>query len=105
GRLAPAADATPEQRAAGAPWPVDVAGDLKGPVLGLYGGQDRGIPLDTVEAMRAALGRAGAAGSEIVVYPASQHGFLADYRAGWDPVAGPDAWARLLAHFTTHLKD
>lgn len=105
GRLAPAANASPEQRAAGSPWPVDVAGDLKGPVLGLYGGQDRGIPLDTVEAMRAALGRAGATDSEIVVYPDSQHGFLADYRAAYDPVASPDAWARLLAHFTAHLKD
>ena len=104
GRLAPPANATPEQRAAGAPWPVDLAGELRGPVIGLYGGQDRGIPLDTVEQMRAALTRAGSAGSEMVVYPDAQHGFHADYRAGYDAEAAEDGWRRLLAHFQTHLK-
>ena len=54
GRLAPPANATPEQVAAGAPWPVDLADDLKGVVLGNYGGQDRGIPNPSVEAMTAA---------------------------------------------------
>ncbi|MFN3354005.1 MAG: dienelactone hydrolase family protein [Brevundimonas sp.] len=104
GRLAPPANATPEQRQAGAPWPVDVAAELKGPVIGLYGGQDRGIPLDTVEQMRAALARAGAEGSEMVVYPDAEHGFQADYRAGYDAQAAEDGWRRLLAHFETYLK-
>ena len=40
---------------------------LKAPVLGLYGGQDQGIPLDAVEKMRAALKKAGNP-SEIIVY-------------------------------------
>jgi carboxymethylenebutenolidase len=39
--------------------PVDVAGSLKAPVLGLYGGKDQGIPLDTIQKMRAALKAAG----------------------------------------------
>lgn len=104
GRLAPPANATPEQRAAGAPWPVELAGELKGPVIGLYGGQDRGIPLDTVEQMREALARGGATRSEMVVYPDAQHGFLADYRAGYDAQAAEDGWRRLLAHFQTYLK-
>jgi carboxymethylenebutenolidase len=59
--------------------PVDIAVQLKAPVLGLYGGKDTGIPLDTVEKMRAAVKAAGGK-SEIVVYPDAGHGFNADYR-------------------------
>lgn len=85
------------------PYPVDVAGDLKAPVLGLYGGQDRGIPLASVEAMRAALkAKADKTGSEIVVYPDSQHGFHADYRPSYDAVAAADGWDRMLAWFKRH---
>lgn len=88
---------------AGRPFPVDVAGGLKAPVLGLYGGQDQGIPLDTVEAMRAALKAKGdKTGSEIRVYPDSQHGFHADYRPSFDEAAAKDGWARMLAWFKSH---
>jgi len=104
GQLAPSATATPEQAAAGAPWPVDLADDLKAPVLGLYGELDRGIPLTAVEAMRAALVRAGAAGSEIVVYPGAQHGFHADYRASYSAADAADGWSKLLARFDERLK-
>ncbi len=72
GRLAPAATATPEQVSSGQPWPVDLADDLKCPVLGLYGAEDRGIPLPSVEAMRSALARAGQTSSEIVIYPGAR---------------------------------
>ncbi|WP_333592312.1 dienelactone hydrolase family protein [Brevundimonas sp.] len=104
GRLAPSASATPEQIAAGRPWPVDLAGDLKAPVLGLYGGQDQGIPNATVETMRAALAREGARGSDIRLYPDAPHGFHADYRASYRPEAATDGWRRLLAHFDAILK-
>ena len=104
GRLAPAATATPEQATAGSPWPVDLAGDLKAPVLGLYGENDRGIPLDSVEAMRAALQRAGAVDSGIDVYPAAPHGFHADYRDSYRAADAADGWARLLALFEARLK-
>jgi len=104
GRLAPPATATPEQRAAGAPWPVDLAGDLKAPVLGLYGEADRGIPLDSVEAMRSALQRAGQTDSRIEVYPAAPHGFHADYRDSYRPADAADGWAKLLALFEARLK-
>ena len=46
--------------------PIDVAGALHAPVLGLYGGQDQGIPLDTVERMRAALQSAGSPSGIVV---------------------------------------
>lgn len=104
GRLAPAANATEQQREAGKPWPVDIAADLKAPVLGLYGEADQGIPLDTVEAMRAALQRAGKTDSEIVVYPAAPHGFHADYRASYRAADAEDGWNKLLALFEARLK-
>lgn len=105
GRLAPAPDATPAQVSAGQPWPVDLADDLKAPVLGLYGGQDQGIPLDSVERMRQALARAGETGSQIVVYPDAPHGFHADYRASYAEADARDGWSKLLAIFDKALKN
>ena len=67
--------------------PVDVAATLRAPVLGLYAGRDRGIPLASVEQMRQALavpgGSASAKASSITVYPEAEHGFHADYRASY----------------------
>ncbi|MDQ1154806.1 dienelactone hydrolase family protein [Brevundimonas sp. SORGH_AS_0993] len=105
GRLAPAPDATPVQIASGQPWPVDLANDLKAPVLGLYGGQDQGIPLASVDRMRQALTRAGQTHSEIVVYPDAPHGFHADYRASYVEADARDGWRRLLAVFDKALKN
>ena len=105
GRLAPAPDATPVQIASGQPWPVDLADDLKAPVLGLYGGQDQGIPLASVDQMRQALTRAGQTHSEIVVYPDAPHGFHADYRASYVEPDARDGWRRLLALFDKALKN
>jgi carboxymethylenebutenolidase len=78
--------------------PVDIAVQLKAPVLGLYGGKDTGIPLDTVEKMRAAVKAAGGK-SEIVVYPDAGHGFNADYRPGYDKNAAEDGFRRLREWF------
>ncbi|MBC8123259.1 MAG: dienelactone hydrolase family protein [Gemmatimonadaceae bacterium] len=78
--------------------PVDVASELKAPVLGLYGAADQGIPLDTVEKMRKALKTAGQP-SEIVVYPDTPHGFHADYRPSYRKDQAEDGWKRLLAWF------
>jgi carboxymethylenebutenolidase len=79
--------------------PVEVAGQLKGRVLGLYGELDKGIPLTQVDAMRAALQAAGDKGCEIIVYPGADHGFLADYRPTYNEAAAKDAWGRCLAWF------
>jgi len=78
--------------------PVDIAAQLKAPVLGLYGGKDTGIPQDTVEKMRAAVKAAGGK-SEIVVYPDAGHGFNADYRPGFDKAAAEDGMRRLQLWF------
>ncbi|MFN7390299.1 dienelactone hydrolase family protein [Brevundimonas sp.] len=104
GRLAPSASATPEQAAAGAPWPIDLADDLTGVVIGNYGSADQGIPNDTVAAMQTALEAAGATESGIKLYDGAPHGFHADYRPGYRAAEAADGWARLLALFETKLK-
>jgi carboxymethylenebutenolidase len=81
--------------------PVDIAADLKAPVIGFYGGQDTGIPLDTVEAMRDAI-KAAHKPAEIIVYPEAQHGFCADYRPNYNAAAATDAWQKMLAFFRQH---
>jgi carboxymethylenebutenolidase len=78
--------------------PIDLAANLKAPVLGLYGGADMGIPLDTVEKMEKALKDAKQP-SKIVVYPDTPHGFNADYRPSYRKEAAEDAWKRMLAWF------
>ncbi len=81
--------------------PIDVAATLKVPVLGLYGGKDQGIPVETVEQMRAEL-KKSKSGSEIVVYPDAPHGFHADYRPSYRKEAAEDGWNRLLSWFKRH---
>jgi carboxymethylenebutenolidase len=74
--------------------PLDVAKDLTVPVIGLYGGQDQGIPLDSVQRMQDEL-KKGRSKSEIIVYPAAGHGFHADYRPGFNREASEDAWKKV----------
>lgn len=81
--------------------PVDVAVDLSAPVLGLYGGQDTGIPLESVDTMRHAL-RAANANAEIVVYPEAGHAFNADYRPSYHEESAKDGWQRMLAWFAQY---
>lgn len=97
GRLAKPKDSTEVRK-----WPLEIAGEMKVPVLGLYGGQDKGIPVADVDAMRAALKAAGKPGYELVVYPQAEHGFHADYRPSYNPAAAEDGWTRMLSHFRAH---
>ncbi len=78
--------------------PVDIAGQLKAPVLGLYGAKDTGITQEHVETMRKAIAAAGKK-AEIVVYPDVGHAFNADYRASYNKEAAEDGWKRMLAFF------
>jgi carboxymethylenebutenolidase len=81
--------------------PLDLVDSLQAPVLGLYGGADMGIPVDTVEKMRAALKQANKP-SEIVLYPDTPHGFYADYRPSYRKEQADDAWKRMQAWFKKH---
>jgi carboxymethylenebutenolidase len=84
---------------------VDVAAQLKGPVLGLYGEKDTGIPLDSVKQMQNALAAAGAAGnaaakaSDFMIYLDAPHAFHADYRPSFRKQAAEDGWKRCLEWF------
>ena len=80
---------------------LDLAGEIKCPLLGLYGGQDKGI---SVSQVREAEAKAKAAGKtvDIVVYPEAGHGFHADYRPSYDKAAAEDGWKRMLAWFKTY---
>lgn len=83
--------------------PVDIATDLNAPVLGLYGAQDTGISLESVETMRQAL-RAANANAEIIVYPDAGHAFNADYRPSYHQASAQDGWQRMLAWFAQYGK-
>jgi carboxymethylenebutenolidase len=78
--------------------PVEVVGELKAPVLGLYGAADTGIPLDTVERMKTALaaGSPAARASEFQVYADAPHAFHADYRPSYRKPAAEDGWQRCM---------
>ena len=76
--------------------PIVMVMNLKAPVLGLYGGQDKGISAQDVEDMRAAI-KANGRRAEIIVYPDAQHGFLADYRPSFNAEAAKDGWAKMLS--------
>jgi carboxymethylenebutenolidase len=80
---------------------LDVVKDLNAPVLGLYGGADQGIPIESINKMRDAMRTANKQG-EIVVYPDTPHGFNADYRPSYRKEAGEDGWKRLQAWFKSH---
>lgn len=84
--------------------PIDIAGQLNGPVLGLYGEADTGIPLDGVEKMKAALaaGNANSKASQFVVYKDAPHAFHADYRPSYRKEAAEDGWKRCVEWFRKH---
>jgi len=78
---------------------IDLAAQINAPVLGLYAGQDHNITAADVDAMRAALAKAGKTNSRIDVFADAQHGFNADYRDTYNEKDAKDAWARMLAWF------
>ena len=88
---------------AGDKTPLDVAGQIRAPILGLYGGADGGIPNDTVEKFGAALKAAGNTRSEMVIFPNMPHAFYADYRPSYRKEAADDGWKRLTAWFKQYL--
>jgi carboxymethylenebutenolidase len=94
GRLSGAGKATELQPK----YPIDLAAEIKAPVLGLYGEKDTGIPVKDVEAMREALKKANKPG-EIVLYSDAPHAFYADYRPSYKKDAAEDGWKKLLEWF------
>jgi carboxymethylenebutenolidase len=76
--------------------PTQLAPEMKAPVLGLYGAEDTGIPVATVEALKAALA-ANNKTAEFKIYSGAPHGFHADYRSSYRKEAAEDAWNQMQA--------
>lgn len=66
--------------------PIDIAHNLKVPVLGLYASTDSFIKPEIIEQMQAELEKSGSK-SEIIVFPNVNHGFNADYRPTYNKTA------------------
>ena len=94
GSLVDRSDAAPKSS-------IDLAPEVKEPVLGLYGEADAGIPPDQVRQMEAALKAAGKT-AEFHEYPGAPHGFVADYRPSYRKEAAEDAWNKMIAWFKKH---
>ncbi len=77
---------------------------LTAPVLGIFGGQDTGIPVDGVHAFEAALAGLGKP-AEIHVYPEAGHAFANPSGSRYRKADAEDAWAKTLAFFARHLRD
>ena len=77
---------------------LELAPEMKAPVLGLYGAQDQGILVSQVDQMRAALKAAGKT-AELIVYPDAGHAFFADYRPSYREADAKDGWNRLQTWF------
>jgi carboxymethylenebutenolidase len=83
--------------------PLDLAAQIKAPLLGLYGGEDLGIPASDVRDMETAIRKAGGT-AEFIMYPGAPHAFFADYRPSYRADAAKDGWSRCLAWFNQYLK-
>ena len=78
---------------------IELAPQLHAPVIGFYAGLDKNITAADIEAMRAALAKAGKTNSRIEVFADAQHGFNADYRDSYNEKDAKPAWSEMLAWF------
>ena len=88
----------PAQKSLWPKGPIELAPEMKAPVLGLYGEADQGIPVSQVDTLKGALQAAGKT-FEIKIYPGAPHGFNADYRPSYRKDAAEDAWNEMIAWF------
>ena len=78
--------------------PTQLAPEMKAPVIGFYGEADTGIPVASVEALKAALAE-NKKTAEFHLYPGAPHGFHADFRSSYRKEAAEDAWSNMQAWF------
>jgi carboxymethylenebutenolidase len=86
----------------GKPSTLGRTGQIKGRIVCLFGEKDALIPTSQVDAIRAALEKAGT-DHEVVVYPGADHGFFCDQRPTYQKAAAEDAWKRVKALFQDRL--
>lgn len=74
------------------------------PVLGIFGGKDRGIPAKNVEAFKTACTKAGK-NVEVQIYKNSGHAFMNEENArGYNAADAKNAWEKTFAFFEQNLK-
>ena len=78
---------------------IELAPEIKAPVLGLYAGLDQNITAADIAAMQKALKDSGNERSRIDVFADAQHGFNADYRPSYNAKDAQEGWSRMLAWF------
>lgn len=88
----------------GRPLAEDDVAKLAVPILGLYGGDDHGIPVGLVREFERALVENGVP-HRITVYEGAAHAFFNDTRPAYDAEAAGDAWESAVAWLNHHLKD
>jgi carboxymethylenebutenolidase len=82
---------------------IEVAGDIKAATLGLYGGADQGIPVESVERAFAAMKAGGNRHASFHIYPDAPHAFFADYRPHYTKDAAEDGWRRAVEWFGKYV--
>ena len=87
----------------GRPLSPEEAAQVKAPILGFFGAEDGGIPVEAVQAMHAAFDQANL-DNEYTVYEGAQHAFFNDTGASYNADAAADAWPRALAWFHKYLE-
>jgi carboxymethylenebutenolidase len=80
--------------------PLERAGEIRCPLLGLFGGEDQAIPVEQVKQFDAALQDAGVE-HEVEIYPGAPHSFF-DRRYAEYADASEDAWRRTLGFLNRH---
>jgi len=76
---------------------------LQMPILGLFGAEDQGITVESVEAFEEAL-QALDKDAEIHIYAGANHAFANPSGTSYQPEAAEDAWNRTVAFLAEHLK-
>lgn len=77
---------------------------LTAPILGHFGSEDGGIPIEGVRELESALAELGKS-AEIHVYEGADHAFANPSGTRYDAAAAEQAWERTRAFFAEHLKD
>jgi carboxymethylenebutenolidase len=80
--------------------PLDVAGLIEAPYLGLFAERDPLIGADDVAALRAAFERRSHR-HHLHIYAGAEHAFFNDTRPSHHPQVAADAWHKALAFITT----
>ena len=81
----------------------DALAPLQMPILGLFGAEDQGIPVDSVNAFEASLNALGK-DAAIHIYEGADHAFANPSGTNYQAEPAQDAWAKTLAFFEAHLK-